>query len=360
MRKRAAVAAFYVLVAFVAPLRSQPGVNDLNDAGWKALKRGDADRAAVLFAEALTRLPNDPVLLLGAGAAAHARGQQRDAIARLKRALDIDPRLTPASHLLGAIAFQEGDVDLAIRTYEQALRHAPGDAVLSKALNDLRREADVHSGFEERRYDRFRVMFEGRADESLAAQATDVLTSAFWRIGSTLGEYPSNTVITILYTEKQFRDVTDAPEWSSGQFDGRIRIPAAGAGLKPERFERVLTHELAHAMVSSIAPRGVPAWLNEGLAQYFEGQDPLDAERRLRGTRKRIPLQSLDRNFRRFDAADARVAYDQALLAVAVMAERPGFGWARLLRALADGQPIDRALDSFGLSYADLEARFPN
>src|SRR5438132_1200310 len=120
-------------------------------------------------------------------------------------------------------------VELAIRTNENAWKDGPIDAGRASKREAWRREAGVHNSFEERRYDRFRVMFEGRAEESLAAQATTVLTPAFWRIGQKLGEYPSNTIVTILYTEKQFRDITRAPEWSGGQYDVRIRIPGAGA-----------------------------------------------------------------------------------------------------------------------------------
>ena len=40
------------------------------------------------------------------------------------------------------------------------------------------------------------------------------------------------------------------------------------------------------------------------------------------------------------------------------MAERPGFGWTRLLSRLADGQSFAEAIPNFGFSYADLEAPF--
>src|SRR5947207_2771490 len=83
-----------------------------------------------------------------------------DAMARLTRALELNPRLTNAAKLLGQIAFDEGDVDLAIRTYEKALKTAPNDADLANALAGLRKEADVHHTFSESRFDRFRVMFE--------------------------------------------------------------------------------------------------------------------------------------------------------------------------------------------------------
>jgi tetratricopeptide (TPR) repeat protein len=249
MRAQILRAALSLSLLSPLPVHAQSnGVAALNEQGWKALQDGDADRAMARFTEALTLRPSDPVLLLGAGASAHVQGKPRDAMTRLKRALEIEPRLTEASKLLGAIAYQQGETELAIRTYEAALKFAPNDAHLTAELAVWRDDAKAHERFEERRYDRFRVMFEGRAEESLAAQATAILNSAFWRITGTLGEFPADTVVAVLYTEKQFRDITRAPEWAGGQYDGRIRIPAAGAPQNPELFERVLTHELAHAI----------------------------------------------------------------------------------------------------------------
>jgi tetratricopeptide (TPR) repeat protein len=347
------------LVVLLSPvLAAQSRLVELNAAGWKALNDGLPDRAARLFAEALELRPNDPVLLLGAGAASQAQGRPREAIARLKRSLEVNPRQIEASQLLGQIAFAEGDVDLAVRTYENALKYAPGNAALTRELETLRAETDTHRTFESRKYDRFRVMFEGRAEESLAARATAVLDSAFYRIGSTLGEYPPSTIVTVLYTEQQFRDITRAPDWSSGQYDGRIRVPVAGASRDLVLFEQVLTHELVHAMIAGIAGRGVPAWLIEGLAQYFEGSDPSAARARLRAGGRTVPLSQLERGFGRFNAAAAQIAYDEALVAVSVMADRPGFGWIRLLHRLAEGQTFDEAIPNFGFSYADLEAPF--
>ena len=350
--------ALCLTVLALASLHAQSSVTELNDAGWKALRDGNGARAEAIFSEALTLRPNDPVLVLGSGAAAQAQGHHREAILRLQRALDLEPRLTVASKLLGQIAYNEGEIDLAIRTHEKALKYAPKDPELSDRLDAWRRDAEVHHSFEEVRYDRFRVMFEGRAEQSLAAQATTVLTSAFFRIGEKLGEYPSNTIVAILYTEKQFRDITRAPEWSDGQYDGRIRIPVAGASQKPELFARVLTHELTHAVLASIAPRGVPTWLNEGLAQYFDGTDLQAARQRMKTLGRPTPLRNLERSFMQLNAADAQVAYDESLLAAGVLFNRPGFGWTRLLHRLADGQPFGDAIESFGFSYADLEASF--
>jgi hypothetical protein len=348
-----------LVAARFAQSSSRTTVIELNDAAWKALADGKADRAAALFAEALAIRPDEPVLLFGAGAAAHEQGKPKEAIARLQQAIARNPRLVEASRLLGAIAYDQGDLTLAIKTYENALTQAPQNRAMRDRLDAWREEQSAHSGFEERRSDRFRVMFEGRAEEALAADATAILGAAFWRIGETLGAYPADTVVAILYTEKQFRDITHAPDWSAGQYDGRIRIPVAGAAQQPALFQRVLTHELTHAILARVAPRGVPSWLNEGLAQYFDGTSADQARRRLKAVPQRLPLASLERGFRHLNAADAQIAYDESLLAVGVILERPGFGWTRLLHALDGTASTPRVLESFGLSYTDFEGAFP-
>jgi hypothetical protein len=258
--------------------------------------------------------------------------------------------------MLGAIAYAAGDLDLAIRTYEQALKYAPRHQELTTALVEWRKEAVAHNGFEERRYDRFNVMYQGRQDESLAAEAMRHLNAAFWRIGQKLGAYPPDPVVVILYTERQFRDITRAPEWSNGQYDGRIRIPAAGGPHKGEEFAKVLTHELTHAMVAALAPTGVPNWLHEGMAQYFDGEDVAAARRRIRSRGRPVEMKLLENSFSALNALQASIAYDQSLVAASVLFERSDFGWSRLLDDLNSGEPFERVISRFGFSYADLNA----
>ena len=71
-----------------------------------------------------------------------------------------------------------------------------------------------------------------------------------------------------------------------------------------------------------------------------------------------MPLRSLEHGFRRFDALQAQVAYDESLLAVGVMMDRPGFGGPNLMSRLAGGQSFADAIPSFGFSYEDLESGF--
>ena len=337
-------------------LIAQSNIAELNESGWRLLQGGDGPRAAKVFAEALEAQPNNPVLLFGAGVAAHLQGRGKEATTSLRRALEIAPDMTPASMLLGQIEYSTGDVSQAISTYEKALTHAPNDAQLTSRLNSWRADAEANRGFVERRVDRFRVMFQGHIDKPLAARTTDLLESAFWRIGQALGGYPSDPVVVMLYTEKQFRDITQAPEWSGGVYDGRIRIPAAGAAQSPQLFERVLVHELTHAMIAGLAPRGIPVWLHEGLAQYFEGDDPATALRRLRAVGQVVPLRYLEGSFTRLTTPQALVAYDESLVVVDAILQRPGFDWNGLFRALTESPRTEYTLDNFGLRYSELEA----
>ena len=342
-------------VLLFAPEASAQTARELNDAGWRLLESGEVARAGKLFAEGLAREPDQPALLLGAGVAAHLLGRSEEATVPLRRALDLNPRLTLASILFGQIAYSDGNVADAIKIYESALTHAPNHPLLTAKLEAWRADADASAGFTERRFDRFRVMFQGHADNGLAARATEILESAFWRIGNALGTYPSEPVVVMLYTEQQFRDITQAPTWAGGIYDGRIRVPAAGAVPSSRLFERVLVHELAHAMIARMAPRGVPAWLHEGLAQYFEGDDAAAARRRVKKIGV-IPLQYLEGSFSRLTAEQAALAYDESLAIVARLCQRPGMNWNALFSALNESDRIEYTFDSFGLRYSVLEA----
>jgi tetratricopeptide (TPR) repeat protein len=351
---RLANLALCLLLFAPATLRAQTA-RELNDSAWKLLQGGDAARAGKLFTEALAKEPDHPVLLLGSGVAAHMQGRSKDAAVPLRRALDLDPRLMQASILLGQIVYSDGDVANAIKIYEKALTHAPNDPYLTSKLKAWRADADASTGFTERRFDRFRVMFQGHADNVLAARATEILDAAFWRIGKVLGAYPSEPVVVMLYTEQQFRDITQAPTWAGGIYDGRIRVPAAGAVQSPRLFERVLVHELTHAMIATIAPRGIPTWLHEGLAQHFEGDDAAAARRRVEKIGV-IPLQYLQGSFSRLTAPQAALAYDESLVVVDNLLRRPGMDWPALFRALSESDRTEYTFDSFGLRYSSLEA----
>jgi tetratricopeptide (TPR) repeat protein len=355
---RLALAAL-LLTWSVTSVTAQPASSEALDKGFQALQSGDAARADAIFREALTGHPRDPQLLFGAGMAASLQGRDQEAISLLKQALQIEPRLLQAAALLGELLYRQGDLDLAIKMYERALPGAPPSVAVAMRgrLSAWREEASLPQNHEAIKDDRFTISFDGPVQQTLAARAVSVLNASFWRIGKVLGAYPSAPINVVLYSEKQFHDITGAPEWASGGFDGQIRIPVRGAAQNLAEFDRVLTHELTHAMLKSIASRNLPAWLNEGLAMHFEGRDAALSERRLAAARLFVPLALLQTSFTRLNTAQAVVAYEESAFATRALIDRIGpSGLGQLLEDLGAGQSMDQSIERFGITFAAWES----
>lgn len=335
------------------PVVAQQGTRSQDP--WEVLNAGDPARAEALFRTAIASDPSDPVLHYGAGVASFLLGRSREATRALTRALELEPRLTEASLVLGELYYREGNVEAAARTYERALTHAPQVPEIRERLEQWRKELATHRALVTRNDGRFSIVFEGRTESALADHAIATLEAAYWRIAQALDSFPSNRVTVTLYTEQQFRELTNAPDWASALFDGRIRIPAQGALERADEFDRVLVHELTHAIVHMLAPNRVPVWLHEGLAQYFEGENADEAVGILKKTGL-LPIELFVRGFSSLPANQAAVAYMQSHVIVDVIMKRVGARMGIVLQGLSRGQSIQTGLGQVGVSVADLES----
>ena len=324
---------------------------------WNALNGGHARAAAEGFREALAADPKNARLHLGAGMAASLERRDADARDEFERALALDPKLTQARVLLGQMQYRMGDPALAIRTYETLLATTPDDRDARATLERWRREAELHDRMQQAIGSHFTVSFEGPAEAALAAEALELLDRAYWRIGQLLGTYPSDPIEVVLYTSEQFRDITRAPSWAAGAYDGVIRVPMRGALDKREELDRVLSHEFTHALIRTLASRGVPTWLNEGLATALETGDLDWAEKRA-AAQPPVPLRALQTGFGRFSGAQAQLAYaTSALAARRLLEEAGGFAIANLLRDLGQGAAFEDAfLHRIQRPFADFQA----
>lgn len=340
----------------IVPQRNSPAASRQ---AWDALDAGRIREAAAMFDELLRKAPTDPRLLLGAGIAAHQLGDRDSARRHLGEAVRHDPTLTPASLLLGDVLYASGDLLSAIATYEAALAHAPDHKILLSRLEAWRRELSLHDRFAQKLGEHFTVLFEGPAEAPLAARAVEILEAAYWRIGSSLNLYPADVITVVLYTREQFRDITRAPDWAGGAYDGRIRVPVQGALANLREFERVLAHEFVHALVRTVAPRGVPQWLNEGLAMNFDGTDVTAMAAKLQGAPLVPALSQLEGPFSGLDRTGASLAYARSAVAVRQLLDDTG-PWiiAALLEDLARGRAIAEAFERHtGWSYAEFSGR---
>src|SRR6185503_2406582 len=225
---------------------------------------------------------------------------------------------------LGQMQHRMGDALAAVRTYETLLMLSPDDREAKATLDRWRRESELHDRMQQAVGSHFTVSFEGPAEAALATEAIEVLDRAYWRIGQLLGTYPTDPVPVVLYTAEQFRDITRSPVWAAGAYDGTIRVPMRGALDNPQELDRVLSHEFTHALVRSLAARGVPGWLNEGLATALESGDLHWAEKRVSETKDAVSLRALQNGFGRFSGGQALLAYATSALAARRLLEEAG------------------------------------
>jgi hypothetical protein len=207
-----------------------------------------------------------------------------------------------------------------------------------------RQDDALHRTFQQAQGGRFTILFSGPEDSALADRAIDVLNTAYERIATALGTFPQRTITVVLYSQQQFQDVTRAPAWAAAAYDGSIRVPVRGALERPDELERVLSHELAHAVIQSIAPRGVPLWLGEGLAVTLEPQGTARLEAELARSARRLTFDRLSRRFDDLNTEDARIAYAQsAVMARTLFEQAGGPAVVMILRDLAAGGTFEAA-----------------
>jgi Peptidase MA superfamily len=209
---------------------------------------------------------------------------------------------------------------------------------------------------------------EGSREFERAVLAT--LENAHERVRDQLKVEPRNRVKVYVYAP----DVFDA-EYASrfgfraaGFWDGAIHV--RGGQRFDARLVSTLHHEYTHSALESVAPRDLwPAWLNEGLAEYFErqalGQSHLTAQEdaRLRdavATGEWIPLGELSGpTLAGLGQAQAELAYLESYAAVELMFRRAGQSRVQsLVREVGRTHSPERALEStLRVDLAGLEAQ---
>jgi tetratricopeptide (TPR) repeat protein len=303
------------------------------------------------------------------------QNRDEEAIEILQKIIKQDPNDLRAYTLLGELNYQNDRLSYAIEAWEKALEIDPYHEGIKTMLAKAQRERKTHSEFTHEVTRHFRIKFEGSENRDLYKTALDILEEAYSEVGKILSFYPDHEIIVFLYTGQQFFDVTRAPAWSGGIFDGKIRIPAKGYEDHLERLKQILFHEYTHAVIHQMTEQevsrvdrklgsGVPTWLHEGIAQYMEPDGMRDnVDLRLEKLVQQgvfVDLPKLQGSFLGFNTQLAGLAYDESLSAVKFMIDEFGpYSVQRLLAALAHQKNMDEAMrEAIFISYEEFQARW--
>jgi hypothetical protein len=181
------------------------------------------------------------------------------------------------------------------------------------------------------------------------------------------GSIPAFRSSVRLLNESQFYDLTGAPAWTNAMFfRGEIIIPLTyGEPIDLENLQRSVKHEYSHAVFSSLSGGAIPGWLDEGLAQWLEGDENPALRRTLKSFLRNsdpVPMRLLQGGFTKLPHRMVPAAYAQSLLAVQALlkaygVESIGMYLALLKRKVSTGAAFKAAFriseDEFELRLSD-------
>jgi hypothetical protein len=262
---------------------------------------------------------------------------------------EIKKRRDPALlSMAGVAAWRADDPRQALDYWRESLDLAPNPG-LEKLYQQVQKEQkNDHSS--ERMYG-VRVVLRydaGTVPVDTARAMVRVVDSTFARVSSQLGCAAEEKIVTIVQSRDAYQKATDAAEWSGGQYDGRIRVPAISGQQMNANAEQVLAHETTHACLAMLGEW--PSWLHEGMAQKLSGEALAPASREKIAAMARadkLPkLEQLRQGWSQLDAEHATLAYALALAAVDALYENFGNDGVRNLMRNPDRLPaISAELD---------------
>jgi tetratricopeptide (TPR) repeat protein len=277
-------------------------------------------------------------------------GMAKEALSYAERSTRLSPNSADAFAVLGFVQFASDHNQEAISSWKRSLELRPDPAV-REYIEKAQREAKAEADFTERASNHFTLRFEGKnTSESFRRSLLITLEAEYDELVRVLGVAPRENIAVVLYTDKAFFDVTQAPSWSGALNDGKLRIPVNGMDNVTPDLARVLKHELAHSFINQISHGRCPQWLHEGIAQAIEPKSLNNDGQRLAKlfqAQQEIPFNTLEGPFINFSSPEAVLAYDESLAAVQYISDTYGISeLRRILERIGDGSSTEAAMRS--------------
>lgn len=327
--------------------------------GQSRVSTGRYEEAARMFDSARELFPEVQRYRVFSGFALYLAKQYDAAIIELDKARGLGGDTAELLLYLGKAHYDNGNLTSAIEVFDKALETQSGHKEISSLAAKARRELVVEGKMDKGFSSRFVVSYDAGDRSNLADSILDLLESAYNRVGSDLNHFPNVRIPVLIYTRKDYRSLTNSPDWSGGLYDGKIRLPVGGATEMNEILRSILFHEYTHVLVQDLTSGNCPVWLNEGLAEV-EGRRELnrpltELENAVR-EKTLLPLPQLEHSFSSLPAKSASLAYQQSFSLVRYLIS--AYGWHKvkdILLVLGTGKKIPVAVST---ALADLSVDY--
>jgi len=328
------------------------------------MAEGETGRAAELLSEAYA-LDEENGLVLAELTLCDLRAEDFDAARfNLRLAEERVTRAPPEVYrVLGDVYLRLHRLEDAVAAWGEFVRFGGTDPELLARLARARDELAVSRGQRSLAFEHFTVFADAGVGDDVLRRAGADLEAALAQQTAIFGGRLDARQVVVLYAGRAYFSVVSVPEWSSGLYDGKIRLSVEPDGGWPSGRSSVLAHELAHALLRRRVGDRVPAWFHEGLAQWCEGRRlPVREVREAVGSRPAASAEALGRAFAgRLSRPAARASYAQALSLVEYLIASRGTGAiACLLERLgAEGGTFGEALGAeAGMTEGELFAKW--
>lgn len=328
-------------------------------------KAATLDSATDDLRRALALDPNEPRISESLVSVLKKAGRNQESRVVLDQALVRSPEAPNLWEVKGRTQYEEEDLAAALESLQKAIEFGSTRAAeIRPLIEKIRREQEVEGAYLSESRGQFVVKYDSESLRGTSVTVLDLLDRWNGKLQSEFRCFPDRRITIVLYSREDFDAATGAREWAGGLFDGKIRLPVRNFRKVAAEIESTLAHELTHVFVESLAPR-CPLWLNEGVAQYFEGKRPTE---RSRGTLvKRLAAGELP-EFSALpavwatieDAALVNTYYTMSLSLVVELVTKHGWLSVRdLVVATGSGESLAVAAPRlFGMEWSDIEARW--
>lgn len=331
--------------------------------GYIALRKGDFDTAKSFFEQAISKNSKMSMSHIGLGIVLFRKHNEDEAEKEFIFAQKFDSHNPLIYQMLGEVAYRRNNFENTIKLWKKALKLSPSDKILQNKLKRVQIEMKTEKNFAAMRGSYFVIKYKGYENKEMGRIVLELLNNAYRDIGHYLSSLPLYGVNVILYSGKQFHEVTKAPDWSGALYDGKIRIPIMGYKGENDILKHVLYHEYTHVVVHSITI-SCPTWLNEGLAQHFEPKEITEKNQnwliQLKSMKLLPSLKDLEIPFGVLNAKQAELAYLCSLSAVDFIIKQYGLNTiVELLQLFGRGETSEEAImNEYGFSYKELTQKW--
>jgi hypothetical protein len=286
------------------------------------------------------------------------QGEARDLLIRMAKGNTTQRRTDPETlfQLANLFARQE-DFDSAMKLVAKAQSQLPFESG-GDHIRQLLMEKRLAASSEVYKSPHFAIRYPPGRGEKFAQEAARILEAERVRLQAWIPVDSPKVIEVHLLPFEDFRMGYSPGLDVLGLFDGKVRVPLGDVRRFNPFVVSILTHELAHALITEKTGDRAPRWFQEGLAQHVEmvqeGVNPVGG---YRDKENLLSFPLLEPAIGSLSPALVAIGYDESRWTVHYVEHRYGqAGIHRLLDAYRAGKGTDQAISAaFGVTPAQFD-----